>query len=348
MRENVMGELRQIQPQDETKRKMLDILKRFHSEEEEQGDDDVEMNADEDDEDGCMLSEELIQKVLSGAEIKLEDLSPEEVKQFQRAVASGELSKMIEPWNPWWKQPAARTISLAPDGTQLIRPLQEQEESTFNEIPPGAETPIPPLSQLSSANPSPLLTVHLVDIIYSYCFTLRLYNGDWHSDPLGAATEVLTISAVLGDSGRPETVREALSACLERTCSPVYKHSGGFKFGVGLIDDVISFLSLGGNALICLLCDLRRLMKAGERSLKSERMEKAMGKGESSRLKGAERKVYFLMCWVHEQPDEAWPSLASILEVEKTSILVVGRGSKKPGKEKENGLTQSRVLIEEV
>lgn len=34
MHENVMDEMRQIQPEDETKRKMLDILKRFHSEEE--------------------------------------------------------------------------------------------------------------------------------------------------------------------------------------------------------------------------------------------------------------------------------------------------------------------------
>ena len=34
MRENVVEELRQLQPNDETKRKMLEILKRFHSEEE--------------------------------------------------------------------------------------------------------------------------------------------------------------------------------------------------------------------------------------------------------------------------------------------------------------------------
>lgn len=34
MRENVVAELGQLQPNDETKRKMLDILKRFHSEEE--------------------------------------------------------------------------------------------------------------------------------------------------------------------------------------------------------------------------------------------------------------------------------------------------------------------------
>lgn len=45
MRENVMEELQQIQPEDETKTKMLDILKRFHSEE--------EMNSD--DEDGMFI-----------------------------------------------------------------------------------------------------------------------------------------------------------------------------------------------------------------------------------------------------------------------------------------------------
>lgn len=34
MRENVVQELGQLQPNDGTKEKMLDILKRFHSEEE--------------------------------------------------------------------------------------------------------------------------------------------------------------------------------------------------------------------------------------------------------------------------------------------------------------------------
>lgn len=34
MRDNVMEEMKQMEPGDETKQKMLDILKRFHSEEE--------------------------------------------------------------------------------------------------------------------------------------------------------------------------------------------------------------------------------------------------------------------------------------------------------------------------
>jgi hypothetical protein len=38
MRENVMDELKQMQPEDESKKKMLDILKRLHLEEEMESD----------------------------------------------------------------------------------------------------------------------------------------------------------------------------------------------------------------------------------------------------------------------------------------------------------------------
>ena len=96
---------------------------------------------------------------------------------------------MIEPWEPWWLKPSARRVSLSKEGTQLVQPLAEHKVSVSlqdddlesyqsSEIPPGPESPLPPVSKLSSAEPSPLLTVHLVDILYSYCFTLRLYNGD--------------------------------------------------------------------------------------------------------------------------------------------------------------------------
>ncbi|KAM0935119.1 putative Shq1 protein [Dioscorea sansibarensis] len=281
MRENVMEGLKQIQLDDETKRKTLDILKRVHLED--------EMSLDEEDVDDveAMLSEKTIQKVLSGNEVRLEDLSPEEIKQFRRAVASGELSKLIQPWTPWWTTPSARTISLSKEGTQPVMPLQEPEETIlcsssssgndFSQIPAGPENPLPPLCQLSCVEPSPLLSVHLVDVLFSYCFTLRLYNGDWHSDALGAATVVLSVSKVLHDEGRPETVAEALGACLEQACCPAYRQSGGFKFGIGLIDDIICLLSLGSNALVCTVCDLQRLIQASERMLKSEKIWKEEG-----------------------------------------------------------------------
>ncbi|XP_066346059.1 uncharacterized protein [Miscanthus floridulus] len=347
MRENVMDELKQMQPEDESKKKMLDILKRLHLEE--------EMESDGEDE--SMLSEELIQKVMSGEEIRLEDLSDYEIKRFRQALSSGELSKMIEPWTPWWKKPSARSISLGPDGSQLIRQVNTEDtaisypdpktdqEASINEIPEGPESPLPSLKQLTRTEPSPLLAVHLVDILYSYCFTLRLYNGDWHSDPLGASTVALSMSKVMGQDAKPETVPEALTACIEETCSPAYRHTGGFRFAIGLVDDIITILSLGRNALICALCDFHRLIEVGKSMLKAEKVGKTERAQSSTKLRSAARKLFFMTCWVHEQPDEAWPSLARIVQVQKASLEELDTGNWKADRKSKR---QSTVLIKEL
>ncbi|KAF0930474.1 hypothetical protein E2562_032901 [Oryza meyeriana var. granulata] len=348
MRENVVDELKQMQPEDESKKKMLDILKRFHLDEE-------EMESEGEDE--SILSEELIQKVMSGDEIKLEDLSDDEIKRFRQALASGELSRMIEPWTPWWKKPSARSISLSPDGSQLIRNVSVEDtamsdpmadpESSISDIPAGPESPLPSLKQLTRAEPSPLLAIHLVDILYSYCFTLRLYNGDWRSDPFGASTVALSVSKVMGEDAKPETVSEALTACIEETCSPAYRHTGGFRFAVGLVDDIISLLILGGNALVCALCDFRRLIHTGVKMLKAEKLGKTERARSTQKLRGADRKLYFMTCWVHEQPNEAWPSLARVVEVQKASLEELDKGSQlqRAGRKKD---AQSKVFIEEI
>ncbi|CAL0318573.1 unnamed protein product [Lupinus luteus] len=342
MQENVVQELQQMQPDEQMKHKMLDILKRFHSEE--------EMDSmDEDSSADSTLSEETLEKILSGEEISFDDLSLEEKKRFQRAIAYGDLSKMIKPWDPWWSKPSARKIRLSREGTQLVQPLSEQElpddigsnEST--DIPFGPETPLPPLSTLSSKEPSPLLTVHLVDILYSYCFTLRLYNGDWRSDALGSVMVVLNVSLVLGQGGQPETVLEALSHCLEQICSPAYRHMGGLQFGLAVVHDVISLLELGSSALLCAFCDMHRLIREGEKEAKSEKRRKDEIR---STIKLAERKTYFIMCWVHEQPEEVWSSLAAIVSAEKT--IMESQRSNKAEILNNKGATKGKCIIEEI
>ncbi|XP_058728464.1 uncharacterized protein LOC131600298 [Vicia villosa] len=345
MKENVVQELQQMQPDEQTKHKMLDILKRFHSEEEMD-------NTDEDSFEDSTLSEETIEKILSGQEISFDDLSLEEKKRFQRAIACGELSKMITPWDPWWSKHSARNIRLSKEGAQLVQPLSEQvslddsESNESSEIPLGPEVPLPPLSRLSSKEPSPLLTVHLVDILYSYCFTLRLYNGDWRSDPIGSVMVVLSVSSVLGQGGQPETVLEALTHCLEQVCSPAYRHMGGLQFGLGVIDDVINLLSLGSPAMVCALCDMRRLIQEGDKEAKSEKPRKFRRNEIRSAIKQAERKIYFIMCWVHEQPKEAWSSLAAIVTTQKT-LAMKFRGSNKAEK-MNKAETRGKCLIEEI
>nr|GLL29123.1 zinc finger HIT domain-containing protein 2 [Ipomoea trifida] len=337
MRENVMEELQQSQPDEQSKQKMLEILKRLHSED--------EMESLDEDEPDFSWSESTIQKILSGREISLDDLTLEEQKRYQKAIASGELSKLIRPWEPWWTKQSAKYISLGQDGTQLVQPISTEESTATSEddieseplhdIPPGPESPLPSVSKLSAAAPSPLLAVHLVDIVYSYCFTLRIYNGDWQSDPTGSATVLLSVSSVLGQGAQPETVLEALSHCLEQTCSPALRHMGGLQLGFRLIEDVIELLYLGGAALVCLLSDLRRLIQSAEKELKSAKQPKSERSEMKKKLRSAERKVYFIMCWVHEQPGEAWSSLADIVKVEQSQTMeYAGTETSLPKKEK--------------
>ncbi|KAI4303617.1 hypothetical protein MLD38_039225 [Melastoma candidum] len=342
MKENVVEELRQARPDDATKRKMLDILKRLHAEEEEDGMDEGDFG----------MSEETVQKILSGGPISLNDLSAEERKRFQRAMASGELSKMIEPWDPWWTKPSARMIRLGPGGKRLVQPLASEEasgsskskEDSEEEFPPGPDSPLPSLSKLTTTEPSPFLAIHLVDIIYSYCFTLRLYNGDWQSDALGSAMVVLSISSVLANGGQPESMAEAISNCLEQACSPAYRHVGGLKFGMALVDDVAALLSLGTPGLICALSDLRRLLDAGLTELKKEKSPRVEVK---NKFKSATRKVYFVMCWANGQPAEVWSTTAAILSAEKGALIHRGGGVENAnrGDKVEEG---RKVLIEEV
>lgn len=261
---------------------------------------------------------------------------------------------MVEPWDPWWSRPSAKYISLSSNGTQLVQPIRKEElgecddDEELQEIPLGPETPLRPISKLTASEPSPLLAIHLTDIIYSYCFTLRLYNGDWKADPLESATVVLNVSSVLDQSKQPETVSEVLSHCLEKTCSPAYKHMGGLQFGLRLIEDVINLLDLGRNALICLLCDLQRLIQTGERELKSEKLLKTKKAELKGKFKSAERKIYFIMCWVNEQPSETWTSLVAILNTEKASAMEFAQSKTSAPRTRDKTERGGKPLIKEI
>ena len=94
----------------------------------------------------------------------------------------------VEPWKAWWE---SNFIERAP------HPLIEPPEKV-----------------------SPLLPYHLCDILYSYCYLMRLYNGDVSFDIQGAAECLLSISNVL--VGKPEirSVKQAISECISNTRRP--------------------------------------------------------------------------------------------------------------------------------
>ncbi|MCO5569740.1 hypothetical protein L7F22_023455 [Adiantum nelumboides] len=352
-RDNVLANMQDCVATPETRTRMLRTLQNFHSDTMNANDhlaaiDNVDDNDKEDsegdheDEDHVsrrptsILSEATLNKLAAGMDIQLGDLSAEEEKAFLRALAAGELSHMIKPWEPWWLSPLASRIVLTKEGTRVAQPLEhsDKDESDHFDVPSPLGSPLPPLRDLTSKLPSPLLEIHLVEVLYSYCFTLRFFNGDWTCDTVAAAWTCLSVSHVLGSSACPETIREALNDCFVTICSPYFKSAGGLKFALALLDDVIALLRLGRPGVICALADLHRMLEKAVKDAKqgvcppAHKLYPATGRqktkaSSSSQLKVACKKVFFLLCWANEQPSEVFGTQAFILENEKGQVLEI-------------------------
>ncbi|GIL79543.1 hypothetical protein Vretimale_12226 [Volvox reticuliferus] len=151
-------------------------------------------------------------------EVEEEDLTPDEWRAFQRAVALGQLCGAVEPWRPWWTSAEARELTLTATGQRKVTVLPaaaaaaaagDGAECGSGEtslggsdggggvLPPPPPERLPPLSSLTRAAPSPLLTWHLVELLYSYCHVMRRFNGEWAHDPGAAAAILLSLTDVL-------------------------------------------------------------------------------------------------------------------------------------------------------
>lgn len=218
---------------------------------------------------------------------------------------------MIGAWQPWWILSAIRQLSLGISGTSLVRELPSEQdpgpavESTDLPAPPDA--PIPSLRSLTSTPPSPRLPFHLADLLYAFCFTCRVYNGEWGWDAPGAAGALLSISGVLGQEGTPGSLEEALGGCLERASRVEWKDRGGPAYRVALIADVAALLEGGRTAVVLSLEEMRRMMEAGMRDSGEKR-----GKGRSRdtergpKMRPVVRKLLFFSAWANEEASYVW------------------------------------------
>ncbi|KAK9907728.1 hypothetical protein WJX75_008819 [Coccomyxa subellipsoidea] len=257
--ENVAEELRQTTFGDEGKRQMMEILQRFHDSSESlpgtasKGpappdviDEGEESRAEDREEEG--LSSETLANFMAQVgqgqdlDIQESDLSPADRAAFERALANGSLARLVSPWEPWWRGQEAAHMSLSAAGTRIIRDPNPQGD--VGVMPPPPSMPLPVLASLSKAQPSPHLRWQLVDILYSYCLTLYIYNGEWTPDPQGAAATAMAASAALGSqrdlaapAPSPTSAAEAILDCLSRACRPSLCGPAGRGFAVSVLDD---------------------------------------------------------------------------------------------------------------
>jgi len=78
-----------------------------------------------------------------------------------------------------------------------------------------------PFAQLISSAPSPNLYFNLVDLIFAYVYTLRLFNGDIEYDLPSCFSSLFTVSLVLSS---PATAHASVEAALEACSSAALGH----------------------------------------------------------------------------------------------------------------------------
>jgi hypothetical protein len=123
-----------------------------------------------------------------------EDLAPEDLKRFERALAAGQLNHLVDVVQPWWLSGEAHELNLTSQGQRRVvvqeasvqepagpvaraddaqPPAQQQQQ-----LPAASADPLVPVSSLTKATPSPLLRWQLLQVLYGYCWVMRRYNGE--------------------------------------------------------------------------------------------------------------------------------------------------------------------------
>ncbi|XP_059490313.1 zinc finger HIT domain-containing protein 2 [Neocloeon triangulifer] len=111
-------------------------------------------------------------------------LSEEEKAEFQNLVSSGDATKIVPTWDPWWNYKAA-----------LVQEVESSDK--FKKHCPRINQKIPALKDVSKVNPA--VAFGIANVIYSYATITRYFQGDHLESDLvkEAADHLMDLSASL-------------------------------------------------------------------------------------------------------------------------------------------------------
>lgn len=300
-KDSVEEELRSQRADEESQKRMLQLLKHMKDQEDEEEEDEHEEEA------YYRLAQLSTEENLS-----LEHLTPEQREDFKRSLVDGRISDMITPWQPWWLQPASGLI--VPVETKR-EDENENESESEDEVeveerkPPPVLPDIPPLSTLLSKEPSPLLAFNLLDILFSYAYVMRYFNGEPDSEASDASSFLVEISAVLQSNAVHQSPDAAFDACLANILKPSV--SGSSDFGLAVVDDVRQIVAQKHFTLMA-LSDLHALLgrAAADQIAAATKEVKRL----RAKLAALQKKVYFFVAWANAQDEPLFRATAALVE----------------------------------
>ncbi|XP_039752699.1 zinc finger HIT domain-containing protein 2 [Pararge aegeria] len=218
-RECVNEELASYQVDDDSKKKMIDILKRMHTE---NVDDDVEIedpenipenveSIDSDDDSDVDLHTRIKDLNLDDPNVLWNALTEDERNEFEAMLSGGDVGTIIPQWEPWWTYRKEKKL------------LEEIKETNAENGPltlcPDIKS-VPMFSSLTSKKPSEAIRFNMANVLASYAFTARYFNGE--IEALEAASYLLDISTNLNSNANFEDADTAVESVVQRCLQSEY------------------------------------------------------------------------------------------------------------------------------
>lgn len=281
-KEHVSEELQHRKATPEETKRMMDILKREREEleREERGEDED----DEDEQGGGGNGETDLTAGLDQLDLEnlcLDDLTPAQQRDFERAVVDGRLGNAIEAWTPWWE---------ARDVVQDRMSIPED---------------IPPLAALTKSAPNPVLVAHATDLLFAFAYSMRRHNGELQESAASMAQMSWDLSGVLQGGMLPETPAVALMACLEQARNPQLFNSTGFSLGV--LKDLGAICQVEDGSLITrAFAELHGIHAAALPLVRKPRAKRT----------AAVKKLFFFVAWAKECGAVAVPQIGQAVKKE--------------------------------
>ncbi|XP_063896445.1 zinc finger HIT domain-containing protein 2 [Helicoverpa armigera] len=169
-RECVNSELMSHHAGDESRDKMVDILKRMQDEDNIDIDNLIEYDdepADSDDEAEIDLQDRLRDLNLDDADAVWNALTEDERNEFEALLNQGDVGSIVPQWEPWWTYRRDKKLveDVAVDDGEALKNCPELK-------------PVPKFETLTTATPSPAIKNNITNVLASYAFIMRYFNGD--------------------------------------------------------------------------------------------------------------------------------------------------------------------------
>ncbi|KAJ3185696.1 hypothetical protein HDU85_001050 [Gaertneriomyces sp. JEL0708] len=301
-KESILNELQGQKVPDEQRRRMLQLLNKFESENDEGLDSDDELPD---------ITERLAGLDLEHATTDeiLQMLTPAERLQFESSVREGAaaIRTYVQIWEPWWTQP----MRLVHDTSSL------DAIPTESQIPPILPD-IKDVTALTRTQPNEDVLFNLIDIIASYVFIARFLNGEVMEDSIESASLIWNVSRVLS-SNKPfafSSVGEAGSS-VKMNILQNHTYSATLHSFLLVLRDIRCLLS-HHHFILSALSHMHQIFATAHTTAKGKHInEPLLPRPTRQRLLASQRKVYFYLCLVKNHP-----RVADILSLLQTSVDV--------------------------